>query len=168
VFSSTVSTTTNDPDKSNNAASRTVSVVTSLPVPTPTDPGTTPGTTPPGTTPSTPATLKLGTTLTKKAITLSKGIPVGVTVTGAASVKISLSVKQKGKTKSLGSRTKGFAAAGKSSVTLKLSRSARKTISRLKAGTKLTLTVKATGLDGTVATSKATFKVTRSKRLQRA
>jgi len=116
-----------------------------------------------------PATaLELTAALDGSSARISRGIPVALTVTAKATVRLALSAKVKGKTRRLGSWRKGFSAAGQDSIRLKLSKAARRTVGRLKTGSALTLTVTATGADGKATTTRVRLKVVRGGRLKKA
>jgi uncharacterized repeat protein (TIGR01451 family) len=166
AWSARVSSTTTDPNPANNAASASVAIVTELPPP-PGDGGTGGGGGGGGTTPPPATALKLTAALDGSSARLSRGIPVALTVTAKATVRLALSAKVRGKTRRLGSWRKGFSAAGEDSVRLKLSRAARRTVGRLRTGSALTLTVTATGDDGKATTKRVRLKVVRGGRLKK-
>jgi uncharacterized repeat protein (TIGR01451 family) len=168
TFSAKVSSTTPDPNPANNSASGTVSVVTELPAPPGGGTGTTGGTG--GGTPEPPAPAAVGLTagLDVASARLSRGLPVAVSVTGGATVRFVLSATVRGKARRLGSWRRGFRAAGESTVRLKLSKPARRTVGRLRNGARLTLTVTATGADGQATTERVRLRVARGGRLRRA
>ena len=171
AWSARVSSTTTDPNTANNATSASVSIVTELPPPPGnggTGGGAGGGAGGGGTTPPPATALELIAALDGSSARISRGIPVALTVTAKATVRLALSAKVKGKTRRLGSWRKGFSAAGQDSIRLKLSKAARRTVGRLKTGSALTLTVTATGADGKATTKRVRLKVVRGGRLKKA
>lgn len=157
-----------DSNPGDNTTSATVNAVASLPAPPTGEVAGESGGGGPTTTPRpAPVPVKLTSALgTRKAFRATQGIPVKLEVDAKAALKIALTTKRGRKTTTLATTTRSYTKATRASIVFKLSKKARKALGKLKAGTKLTLTITATAADGSKTTSKLKLKVVKGKKLK--